>query len=772
MPPPLEQDSDAGRENSRLSEVGVATAYVVLPINAFLREARKWTALGAADHTEILYVTGQADLIVQKRISDLKDAVGLRPENSSALVLNWVFSAPYAEHAYTPVNAGSDTLRFIIHLRIKRGTYSLTTVQMERLLLQYLAERLHTYGCTAGIEVGLGWADLIINGHFDASRVTDFLKLLLDIHTTNVDDGEERVAVFERMLTVIGYRWSEDAPRPSNLSSVVTPLVFVRSETGHVPSFLQSTTTMSTLGSNVSVQMVDGKFDFVVKVEDVAPNFLDGHAMLGDIDDQDGQTQPKPNASIRRVETHLICSEPPPQNDVSASTLRGAGIRSVPRCNCERPMKIRPHQQVSPDLAESVTNVQFLLYSALRDRTSCCDVAAAVGSAQAGLGRLNTQLDRLYQEMETLSKHGTSPAAVTTKYRQIHHKFYQVELWYLFTERILRQRTIGSFEELLGQTDRALAYRGSVQKFLYLADHLMNDFSERVFGNPEPVFAAMYDAVTRIISLPATGLVRIPARHLFALPSVIPDLWHEVGVYRFFRKVRARDIRLALDKNEDEQRYREIGDHFGDLVVYLHGFHGNVFRTMVSLTRAWIDSVSHDGKLPALVRNEMFEDHLARICLLGEFDERRERIHVHGSVPPPFATVDARVMIHEMHALMSPCFGESIPELTPEIVTAAAAKATGKTQQCAHDLWARLHKIIKVPELMVERDGKWLNTYRGELIDYDKFADFNMIFGDLYWWIETRKLAKQEVTYLQKMMGLTRSATLEYHRRQVTRQSS
>lgn len=40
-------------------------------------------------------------------------------------------------------------------------------------------------------------------------------------------------------------------------------------------------------------------------------------------------------------------------------------------------------------------------------------------------------------------------------------------------------RTVGSFEELLGQTDRAIAYRDGVQKFLFLADALLADSNRK-----------------------------------------------------------------------------------------------------------------------------------------------------------------------------------------------------------------------------------------------------------------------------------------------------
>ena len=121
---------------------------------------------------------------------------------------------------------------------------------------------------------------------------------------------------------------------------------------------------------------------------------------------------------------------------------------------------------------------------------------------------------------------------------QIERQRVKFTIWHVFSERLLRQHTVASFEEMLLQSDRAVVYRGSVQKSLFLADWLMNEFAERIRGGSlPPMFSAMYDAESRIFSFADVGFVRIPARHLFTLPAVIPDLWHEVGVHWFYQFV-------------------------------------------------------------------------------------------------------------------------------------------------------------------------------------------------------------------------------------------
>jgi hypothetical protein len=63
--------------------------------------------------------------------------------------------------------------------------------------------------------------------------------------------------------------------------------------------------------------------------------------------------------------------------------------------------------------------------------------------------------------------------------------------------------------------------------------------------------------------------------------------------------------------------------------------------------------------------------------------------------------------------------------------------------------------------------ARWLATYDGSIVEFDRSTDFNALFGELYAAIREYRLDhdRRLPGAFQKMAGLLKSATIEYHRR-------
>ena len=187
----------------------------------------------------------------------------------------------------------------------------------------------------------------------------------------------------------------------------------------------------------------------------------------------------------------------------------------------------------------------------------------------------------------------------------------------MWAERILKQRTVGSFDELLGQSDRAITYNGGVQKFLFLADALIDDFVRRVDRLPDkrPIFATLYDSVQTILSVRGLGSSS-PALRIFQLPLALSDLWHEVGIYLFYLRYGHNFADPSFDALA--ALVERSADHYGDLIVYLYGFRRSgsaLLHPSLSAVLRLIECIR------CIISASALFDTLWRAYVLTEFDE-------------------------------------------------------------------------------------------------------------------------------------------------------
>lgn len=100
-------------------------------------------------------------------------------------------------------------------------------------------------------------------------------------------------------------------------------------------------------------------------------------------------------------------------------------------------------------------------------------------------------------------------------------------------------RRAESLRETLCRAPGLVLLKGNVQKYLITADQLTAESwvapppHLSVGGVTPPVFH--YGATGTIESHLSAGVVTIPCRYTFALPSCVPQIWHEVGVRVLYR---------------------------------------------------------------------------------------------------------------------------------------------------------------------------------------------------------------------------------------------
>jgi len=784
-PPPL-----------RVSGRGIGTVYLSLPIGGFSLARQKFLeSINALrdrhSHRELrnpsfLLLTGQADFAARIDVNDFRSVVELgfpTHEDRSPSVYNWVSSVEYdgsnaprpqiripiaqqirEVFPAAPVSQSDEPLmHFIVHARVLRSFYSSKPVEAEATLVQRIRDLF--YGVASlSIETSLGWSDLIVSGGVPADGFPDLLRRLIAFNTFKAGTSESDTRpLFTRTLTLFGYEWDESHNRIPRVSADVKALIFVRSRYGRLHE------TKELIENSIRgawVHVTDGKLDLVGEVPYIRKSFFLEHAKIAE--EQIGEDL------IQKMETHLLFGQRDDANDHAVILPQ----LKLEKCNCATALPPVRLVNMTETLEHALRNVYFLFQSALSDPTNCCDMRPAILACDNSLqryliGRLGraklkraqsvARIDanpdeasgeRLAAE-EELKRHAVPVGALQRK----------IETWVLICERVMRQRTIGSFDELLGQSDRALFYRGGAQKMLFLADCLMNDFYaiaaprmlyQQAEGHvsttlPTFTFATLYDAVERIESVIGTGFVRVPARNIFKLVAVIPDLWHEVGVHIYFQK-RLRDG-LHINNPRDRAIWIDLGDHFGDLVVWIYGFDCDFESFAISILQSWRESVATDEPEP--MREVLFASVLVRLMFV---------MNVRISLIAPRARVTAEELEGTVSGIVRKHFDKA--PLTNKVRQEATASWNSDVYREKFGELGKLVKSIDVKQRVAELKPQ-ARTFDDALTSFEESENLNQVFCQLYSEIQrTRKsVGERAQNDFARMAALGRSAVLEYHRR-------
>jgi hypothetical protein len=578
-----------------LAATGFATIYLTLPAGSFLHEWNKArTGLSAVKDPagkppQLLCILGQPSLAARLELMDFRNLVraGYPSADSSAIVANTVFSTPYvtASRPLTPSDNG--VFSFVTHMRARRSVYSIDPVRAESLIVERLRTLTDVEGANVSIEAGIGWADFVVAGTMQVEQFARFLEWLVDFNRMEIDASVGDTGyVFKRTLTLIGYPWLTDtqtAPRIEKLPENTKVLLFIRAERGRLTEVkraleaLPLTQAPAPPCGSIDVGFVDGKLDVVGIWSNPCSDFLERH--------QDLVLNAK-KYSIERVETHLMFpsadekeTKPPVPVDCKCTGV-ARGIEAF--------VKSQRLDVLPEGTATAIRNLSFLSSSTCEEEASCCDARPAVIACWRSVRKMVNVVRKL---QAVIKDPQTAPEERLKKHSVIRRVVQRIDLWLLSADRVLRQRTVGSFEEFLGQSDRALSYGGGVQKGLLLSDSLMNDFYSKMTGRePEFRFASVYDSVDRIMSIVKTSIVRIPVAKAFHLPGSLPDLWHEVGCYEFFRTL--PPPMFTRGNNMNASWYRDLADHYGDLVSLVYGFELDFYSFASALVHGWKESVA------------------------------------------------------------------------------------------------------------------------------------------------------------------------------------
>lgn len=738
----------------RLHDYGIATAYMRAAIGAgttellqcseAVRGLRARSVRGQAlSEPEGMFLVGQSDLAVMIETRDFRTILELRYPalDSRVTAVSWVFSIPYDSGG--PDRPSGPGLRFMLHVRLDRAVYAYTGI--EEKIIEKLLELLGAHSNAVRIHAGLGWSDLLVDGVFRAPE--DLFEFILNAGAIQIRAGNVTVPAIRDMVTVIGY--SGDSPPVPNVSH----LTFFRAAPGHIEDV---TNQLRRYGEPFA--FVDGKADFMLKSVSGITGWLESDRALADA---------ARHGVLEKLETHLLTVN---QSSVRARAeprrvVIHAGDRVLHRrCDCEsshadavqgiaRSLGSFDDRLLSRELRQAVENVLFLLQASARETSACCDLRDAVTACHSGVRVLLTALEQKAREVPE--------ATVAAKHNEIISLWRRLDEWHRFTEMLVRQRMARS--EIREQADRVSLYSGGAQKFLYLADKLINDFARRVRPRNPPEFATIYDAVRTVVSLPM-GIVRVPTSKIFALPLVIADLWHEVGV-RLFLQEYGYQIAGYAPAGERGEFLANVQDHYADIIVYLYGFKGDLDRFVTSFVNRWEEGY---GDFPYASYAHTVGQFLVRLYLVYEFHVMRsairtgdlERLHLFYS-----ARGAVESLIGGLRVLLEERFAASHTSIR---LTGADWKLLWSNAMKVD--FSRVQRALYQPLLHEDVRASVPNLHRfeyGEVVELAGDDDLNDYFAELAFPIQSA-VDQNRVPSFRTTAALMKSAEIEYHRRQAS----
>lgn len=766
----------------RLRDKGIATAYATVSVGDVEREMKTAadavielrtkivneavlegrTARELPSEPQSIFLLGQADVATVIETSNFKHIFDLhypRAVDSPAGVVNWVFSVPYElPDAERPAGAAC---RFILQLRFRRAAYAYH--DFERTIVMKLCELLGDNRKGARVHVGLGWSDLIVDGWFTPDTFEKLTQFILKVHGLKLVTGPEKkhtIPVLQRMLTLIGYVGK--APKFEGNTHVT----FLRTRAGYHDEAVKLLHRTDAQGRRIfcdDMYALDGKADYMLQSFRADENWLERQRELGDGTHRD---------ILRKVETHLmfipadhfknegagleinVAQRPAHKEECGCTSIATEPVRMIR----ERMQSLEVFQLLPTEHRYALDNMLFLLAAPLRDSSICCDAKDAILTCFEGL-----QL--ILNEIDALAPAGEEDEA---KYAALVNLWRQLDEWHRFSDMLLRQRTVGSYEEILGQSDRSVVYSGGVQKFLFLSDQLANDFARRLVPKDTPRFATIFDSVKTIISF-RTGLMRVPTSEIFSFALIVPDLWHEVGGYLYFLRGAERMI-SASPTGQKNETLNDLADHYADLIVYLHGFRGEFAKFVASRIHLWERTYGKAPKrLTPFVNAQQKRDQLlARLYLVFEFHKiRRARIDrddevILGFVNEPLETIDSFVKQLRQQLGAYPSLGITEDDWMK-------LKANVKSQDFSN-FQRKLYNDEEIMKATVSGGSVDLTPFRaGKVVAFTAEHDLNAYFGELaFEMLEAMRDEKTVLPHFQMLASLGKSAAIEFHRRSIT----
>jgi hypothetical protein len=520
---------------------------------------------------EYLFVAGEGDLCVRlelphyRQMARVQTALNFGSEKSEVLgrerSASWKFSIPIdVERAPLPALAGP-TVRFISHLRIRRELYVAGGTKAEAAILDGILGTADECSdvLRADVEIGLGWADFLVTGETNTTgeRFYRFLKGLRELRT------EDGFPVFQKTVTVLGLACDPSGRIRQPRFTVDRALCLVRSQAGH---FDQAHGALAELaatepGEVSPICVLDGRNDLCL-----LPGERKGAsgAFIERLHDLATRAEKPLSEAIERMQTHLLVVDPAPSGLEPTTTMvafsgdllgrledrrhRDDGALSGNLAQISRKVRILSQNGIlDKRLVLGVSSTLSGLRRAVADDLNHYDTRLAILSVLQGGRSLLTKIDDFHAAHEAVGKGSFEDLAQVDALRSLWASALaqarnDLLEWCHLSERVLGERLTGSYDDFFGESGGSTSPRGGLQKVNFLADAIMQAFVHllpasysRRASHPR-YFAAVFESISRIGSIPGVGLISLPIKFRFALPRATPHILHEVAMLLFYQR--------------------------------------------------------------------------------------------------------------------------------------------------------------------------------------------------------------------------------------------
>ncbi len=555
------------------------------------------------------YMLGDFPLLLRVGFEDFHLVSDIQSQllRRGAVALSWVFASPFVLGDLCLDESSAPPDRFVIHLRVNRGVYAANGFPTQKALTNKIQEilLLSQGSIVTNLYAGLSWSDLILYGAFSCDR-KEVLHFILRLRALQGAGGKP---IFQKTLTAFGFACSDGRPKDSAVAG--SPLIFARSKAGGFAStygMLERLLGRLGLRDEAVIGTLDGVSDLVaIPVASRTPGSREEPLPRVHFEEVHG------NVGAESTQTHLLFLDPKsviadierekkrgalslPDLEIRERIRVGESQNKIERLMPQLDLREGGHRPLPRDLRDAITNVLSLLGHTYRDKKHHSDSRPAIMACLDGLGRGLAQINESFAGYQEAGADEADERYWRQRYAEAKASITD---WCNDCQRILSERRAGSFDELFREGNRFASHRGSIQKLIFITDGLANSFLREILGKcaikVDSRLVTIHEPTPTVESDPVLGVIRIPSRIRFSIPSSLHPIWHEVGQFifqhvivknsgKYMVRYMSGGKRAAADYAKDDPTFTTLfetmGDMFSDLVSFVFGFRGD-FRTFL-----------------------------------------------------------------------------------------------------------------------------------------------------------------------------------------------
>jgi len=642
---------------------------------------------------DMFSVPGPCDLLIRLRVEDFRFIPTLQAYflDTTAQAASWLFSVPYKGGSLLselPGGSGGAVVHYTKYLRICRDLYRAHSIGAEETIVESIHDLIGQFPDICGeVQYSLGWPDLIVHGYSTATpevlmsflarisslkvraryfkKYSSFYSKVIPAH--HLESGTS--PVFRKAFSVLGFHVMDFSPRdaldrgvwqasPEEYSRKgeegrcrVHPIVRARALPGSFESALSALKQAAAEAFGTcerTILMTDGRWDFqlVSANQDKASTSPENFYRVARENSQLFR-----DSGIERTESHILSFEAEEiAKEISRSEdseLLLKRLTPVPFKPRSRFLQTKPKfaAKVLPNLRreEIISLPTEIVPKSLR--TTISDTlasfnylfqdAASSGDALHAIRGYENNLSHLLQRtmaFNRLTRLASDPVKQSGFFVDLKDSLHMLGEWCLTASRVISERTSGSFHRIFHYSDTIAPQRGGLQKVLFLADNLMQEFYARlpscfkVSPYGPLIFISVQEPESTISTAKLLGVIKIPARHAFSIHLITPQLWHEVAQHIFIEvyrsplpeKLNRRLLYLSNVLREEQGRSEsneisidpqnitlQLSDMVADLLVFHYGFRRDLDSFVRYLSSLTLDASIHDSVPPSEARRRV-----------------------------------------------------------------------------------------------------------------------------------------------------------------------